>query len=646
VTTKRPAMASIVMLILVAYLGVASPDPATPADVNPFDTSLIPATLIKGADLVVREEVQVFEIESIRAATRRVRVVTTVMNARGRDAGVMVLPYDGFQKVRYLTGKLLNDRGKEVRHLAGSDIQDYSAIQGFSLYEDGRVKYAELSHDKYPYTVIYEYEIVYKGILGWPSWWPQNEKGPVQKSRFEIRAPSDMPVRHHMIGLSVLPKVTEEGGRRIYRWSLSNQPKLEIEPLGPSYREQAPHLLTGPVQFEIAGKPGDMTSWNSFGAWFHDLWDGRADLSEPDAARVRDLCAGAGTDIEKVRRLYEYLQSKTRYVSVQLGIGGWQPFDASYVSQQGYGDCKALTNYMLGMLDVAGIKSWPAFVMAGRHEPDLVESFPSNQFNHVILLVPTQEDTIWLECTSQDQLFGELGAFTEDRNTLVATSSGGFLVRTPVTSAGQNRLIRKAQVTLNPAGRATADITTRYTGNQQGDVRSSLSEATPRERDEWLHREIDIASFTVQSADFSDLDVNDGDLTLKASIEVPALGTTTGPRLFVRPNLANRWALRLPKAPGRNHPLCFPFAWVDADTISYRLPRAYTVESAPPDVTIETPFARYESSLVDRGSFVVYHRRLEIKQKSIETSDYEEFRRFLDEVVRADQLQMVLIRKT
>ena len=62
-------------------------------------------------------------------------------------------------------------------------------------------------------------------------------------------------------------------------------------------------------------------------------------------------------DTDKISALYKYMQDKVRYVSVQVGIGGWQPIEAETVDRLSCGDCKALANYMESLLDVAGIKT-------------------------------------------------------------------------------------------------------------------------------------------------------------------------------------------------------------------------------------------------------------------------------------------------
>ena len=70
------------------------------------------------------------------------------------------------------------------------------------------------------------------------------------------------------------------------------------------------------------------------------------------------------------------MQSRTRYASIQLGIGGYKPAPAMEVSEKGYGDCKGLTNYMSALLKEAGITSYYTWVKSG-----------ANRIHHSIIRV-------------------------------------------------------------------------------------------------------------------------------------------------------------------------------------------------------------------------------------------------------------------
>ena len=611
-----------------------------------FALSSMNPLLAFDADAIVRLDVQRFEVKDPGSATAKVRRAVTVLGPGGREEARVIIFYDGMRRIKKLKGVVRNERGKVVRKLKKRDIDDYSAISGFSLYEESRVRVAELYHDDYPYTVEYEYEVEHNGVIGWPTWRPQWGGNPVELALFEIDTPAAMPARYAAQGLDVEPEVTQHRRRKTLRWQVKALPGITVEPYGPSVQEQVGSVYTAPARFEIEGTQGDMSTWESFGDWMHALYQGRGVLPADALAEVKQILAGAQDDREKVQRLYAHLQAKTRYVSIQLGLGGWQPFSAAYVHERGYGDCKALTNYMLALLGAAGIEAYPALIRGGTHEPDVLADFPSNQFNHVVLYVPLASGPIWLECTSQTTPFAHVSDFIEDRYALVVRPDGGELMRTPRSPAQENRQVRQASVTLAPDGGARAEITTQYTGNQQDHVRQALAQRTGRDREKWLHSAIDIPSFRLLGADFSSIDAREADVTLPVTLSLPRYASATGSRLFLRPNLLERWTMTLPPTDARQQPVEMAYAFCDTDSIRYALPEGFRIEALPQDVEVETPFGRYVAQTsVGEDRTLVYHRRLEITQAEIPAEQYDSLRHFVQQVARADHAQVVLVRE-
>lgn len=160
------------------------------------------------------------------------------------------------------------------------------------------------------------------------------------------------------------------------------------------------------------------------------------------------------------------MQSKTRYVFVAEGIGGWKPMPASEVSKKGYGDCKALSNYTRTLLEAAGIKSYYAKIYDGETERKFDKNFPKPNSNHIILYVPTEEGNIWLENTSQKIAFNHLSYTSHNRNVLAVSENGIQIIDTPVYKPEESKEIMNAKVKLNEDASIVSDAAFLYTGGQ------------------------------------------------------------------------------------------------------------------------------------------------------------------------------------
>ena len=72
--------------------------------------------------------------------------------------------------------------------------------------------------------------------------------------------------------------------------------------------------------------------------------------------------------------------------------------------------------------------------------------------NHVILMIPTVKDPIWLENTSQQIAFNHLSFNTTDRNVLAVKENGIEIINTPIYKPEENQEIIKTKVILNEDG--------------------------------------------------------------------------------------------------------------------------------------------------------------------------------------------------
>ncbi|QHL88276.1 DUF3857 domain-containing protein [Nibribacter ruber] len=609
-----------------------------------FSALSIDASLKKGANAVVRADETVFTVHSPQAASQKNRQVITVLNENGKDHAELVVHYDKLSKVDYIKGTVYDVMGKKVKTLKNSDIIDVSAVSNGALFEDNRMKVARLSMPSYPYTVEYEYQTSSNNLLFYPTWYPiASEKLAVEQAYFQVSMPAGMTLRYRELNLPVKAETSEAAGRKLYSWTVKNISPLEVEPMGPSYRDVIPMVFTAPSDFEVQGYKGNMATWSDLGKWINLLNAGRDQLPEATKEHIKTLTASLPDPKAKAEAVYNYMQNKTRYVAIQLGIGGWQPFEATMVDSKGYGDCKALSNYTKSLLEAAGVPSYYALIKGGEDQLPIMADFPSSQFNHVVLCVPMAKDTLWLECTSQTEDAGYTGSFTGDRQALLITPEGGVLVKTPQFKAKDNGQFRTVKVKLNAQGGAVAEATTLFTGSQHEDRKSIMHHYTPEDQLKWIYKNTHIPAFEIKKFTLNQVSKTSApQMKETLQLDLPRVASISGKRLFITPNLMNRWTYVPPTTENRKQDVVWSDAFYDTDTVEFEIPAGYLPESVPQPVKISSLFGEYTAQVQVKAGRLVYVRELTMHKSRHAPAKYQELVNFLKQVSKADQQQVVL----
>ena len=610
-----------------------------------FPVSSIPDDLKKGACAVVRNDAMAFTILTKSTASLRVHLVVTIFSDKGKGFARRTVFYDKLRKITSLKAQVLDADGMLIKRLKPNEIPDHSAFDG--LYADTRVKIADLTQGRYPYTVEFEYEVAYKflyQIAG--SAIDQAEDVSVQNASYQLTYPESLKPRYKTYNVTKEPNVVKNNGITSLTWTFENMIARKFEPYS-NYAETVTRIEAAPTIFEFEGYAGTMETWDKYGEWITSLNKGRNVLPEETIAKVKEITSKIDSREEKVKALYEYMQNKTRYVSIQLGIGGFQPFEASLVDKTGYGDCKALSNYMLALLETVNIKGHYALILAGEHMPDLEVDFPSSQFNHVIVAVPNGADTLWLECTSQTNPFGYQGTHTGDRKALLITEAGAKIVQTTRYPADVNVQATLAEVTLVATGEATASVRRTYSGLQyeNGNLHFYIN-AEYDDQKKWIQNYMDIPSFDVKSFSMRNIKNKVPSAVITAELRIDRFATLSGKRIFLTPNLMNRNTYIPEKVDNRKTDIVSQIALVDFDTIHYRLPENIYPEFVPQNVSISSRFGEYEATYqIDAGK-LIYTRKLKMNKGRFPASSYQELLDFYRAVSKADNTKMVFMNKT
>jgi hypothetical protein len=636
-----------ILIVSTCFVAVAKETSIPLMDKPDPSVSALNADLIKGADAVIRYDKRRFEIRGPGSGRLHVSRMITILNADGLYHSSVTIPYNNFITVRNLSAEIFNAGGDRIRRVRSREFEDESMVSSISLAEDSRKKTAELVHNQYPYTIKIEYRLDLSGFIQPPYWIPiPSERTALQYAEMEVDVPADMNLDFRMYNIPDSSHwfQTSETGTR-YIWNLQQVPAIEREILGPPWFELLPALVKRPEEFSMDRHRGSLNTWASMASWFGTLWQGRDELPADVKEQVDRMKGEYGHTRSLIDAIYRHVQQNTRYVSIQLGIGGFQTEKAVMTAQNRYGDCKALSNYMLGMLRYAGFDAYAALIRNGSHLFPFDPDFVHDPFNHVVIMIPFEGEEIWIEATSSIFPAGYIGSSNTNRYALIFRETGGELVRTPALSNEDNFQYRSAEIELSADGKAVANVKTHYGGSQHENIRY-LSAQRDGVRSRAIREMIPFNLYTL-SKESIEADSLRPEAIFNLELEIESFASRIGSRLMFQPNLMERSGSNLPSNDDRKQPVYIRSAYHDTDEITINLPDTHEVEALPEPIHLEFEYGYYSSSveLNDDGKSLLYKRVLFMRPGILPPEEYNSYRTFLNERVRYDNSQVVLVAK-
>lgn len=586
-----------------------------------------------------------FDVASPSSATYNVHVRVNILDAEASDIGEAYIYTDDFRSLTAFSAKI-ESGGKTIKKYKMSDLK--TAPLGGGGISDATVSYIQ-PVAPVPYTVEYSYEVTYKnGFISFPSFIPLSDP---LVALVEARYTIDVPAGTEIMYESSNEPSVEKGKSDKYTWIFSSVKPYVYEHMMPEIFEFLPYTYAAPKAFTYAKTSGIQDGWKSSGLWLYGLQKDVCTAPEALSAKVAELTAGMQNDRQKINALYSYLRESTRYVSIQLGIGGLKPFPAEQVMKTGFGDCKALSVYMQTMLAEAGIKSEYFIVDTGKS--DLLDGIYSvGQMNHAMICVPMQKDTLWVECTNPRLPLGYRHTDIAGHEVVLIGPEGGKKVRARQYPDSLRVSKESVSVVLNADGSASC-VGSRSLKLDSVEPYVGFSSLPAKTRFNAI-----MGANALNPADFRIISVNDNfndwmfmedgeeyvpQMKIDYSFNAIDYAKVSGDRMFVQLNPFAKQVYSDRKA--RIHDYVRRRGSTIIDSVSLTIPEGYAIESMPESGTIECQFGELGTEVRVDDNVVSVTQTLKLHPGRYPKEEYASYRTFAKDVSKAYSSKIVLIKK-
>ena len=563
-----------------------------------------------------------------------------INNRNGDKYAEVSIPFNKMNTVSGIEAGIYDISGIEIQKLKKSAIVEKSKSSPYSFYEDTFVKEFSLRNNSYPYILKYTYRIEASQFIFVSYWIPIIDNDiPTFGASLSVRTKSDFPLLYHS-NLVLKPEIDSISGYTTYLWRTSYKDPVKPEAFSPPLTEFIPFVSVVPYNFNYE-KAGSHESWKTFGNWNLSLLDGLSDLPEMEKLKINSLVSNIADEKEKIRILFHYLQDETRYINVSIKTGGLKPFPASYVTENKYGDCKALANYFKACLAQVNIKSFYSTINAGEEIETINPGFPSQQFNHVILFIPLKQDTLWVDCTS-DLAFNYLGTFTQNRFALVLDLNSSKLIRTPELTFSDVLETRNIKANISTEKLLYASFTNTYKGNKYellSEIMNSLSES---QRRQFLTRFVE-SGFRLDEYSLlsSERDTHLSILKYKASTD--QMITDYGAEVLVKIIPLKFDFLEEPRK--RKLPVLINYPVYRIDTVEYTIPDNYKISVFPKNIAINSIFGEYHADFQINDHSVMAIKQVRIYSGSCPLNNYQLFYNFMISIDESENSSYITLIK-
>ncbi|NPV83466.1 MAG: DUF3857 and transglutaminase domain-containing protein [Candidatus Aminicenantes bacterium] len=585
------------------------------------------------------------------------RQAVKVLRAGGESEALSLVRTEDFNtRVKRMNGWVINPDG----YRDGLDIKSavITSLAPGTLYQDDKTLVLVLPEIKPGSLAGFEWEEEIQPVSLEDTFIFQRSI-PVLEARYSLSPVADGQAIFEWINWPQVP-VTVSGPTRLAQ--LKNIPAIKDEPLRPGDRAVAGRVL---VRLQPGSSPRFgrfFSNWKDLGLWYEALTREKRRPDERVRAKAVELLSGREDVESKIKALAGFVQREIRYVSIQVGMGAWQPHPASLTLSNLYGDCKDMVTLLAALLEVAGINSYLLLVNTERLALTPASPVSIFSFDHALLAISLPDGSSFSghEAVIADPELGRLLIFDPSATQvppgrlphrflggcgLLVAGESSRLCTLPVPEARNHSLLRQGKFVLTAEGLLTGQVRETLSGSVADPVRSRLRLAGEKENRDYLENLLaqSLTSFKLEKWECGRLDEPEADLQLDYSFSASSYLSKVGELMSFKPFvLTPVLSPEILNQKGvRTYPVLPGVVEVE-EKLEIALPEGYVLESLPREENLSNDFAEYHCRFELKESILFVERHIGIKQFCLPPERFEEVMKFFRAAYSGERIRLLL----
>lgn len=464
---------------------------------------------------------------------------------------------------------------------------------------------------------------------------------PTEEAEYSVTVPQGVKIRYKLFNVMdsmVTFTMRQNGKNTIYSWAVHNATKVKNEDNAPALAYYVPHIIVLLDSYTVNGITNKvMSDTTALYNWFYGMVKDVNTSVSPELKKLVDsITAGATNNVEKVKRIFYWVQNNITYVAYEDSLGGFVPREASLVCSRRFGDCKDMASTLVEMIRAAGLEAYKTWI-GTRDIPYSFQDIPSPMAtNHMICTYIQDGRVYFLDATGKDAPFGFFTSMIQGKEAFVGMGPEKFkILKVPVMDTDKNEFIDSTSLTID---NAVIDGTgyLRARGYDKIITGERLLNYENKEKQDLLIGLLRKGNnkFRIDSTSIDNLKDRDKDLGICYKFEINDYLQKNDKDIYINMPLEKEYQNDLIQ-PDRKVPREFEFKNIDKNVNLLKIPQGYKVSYIPSNSSFSDPMFGFNINYKVKDNTLIYRSYIYINTLMLNPADFARWNKMIRQLTKA-----------